>query len=353
MNRFIRRYFPVMATAALTLYALRLKSSCEPQTVPSTPDAADAHGRDAKTPEAIPVRGLRDVLWRVYSEVSHDRVSLIAAGVTFYLFLALFPAIAALVSLYGLLADRATMAEHIRELAILLPPGAFDIVADQIHALSQNPENSLNLSFLSGLAIAMWSAHSGTLALFDAMNVAYEEDEKRSFVWRNLVGLGFTFGAALTAIAMIGLVALLPVALSCVWLGEVPEHLMLLIRWPALLAITIFAVMALYRFGPSREPAKLRWMTWGAVLTTAAWVAMSIGFSLYLDRFADYQAAYGALGALIGALVWTWLSVTILIVGAELNAELEHQTARDTTTGAPRPMGTRGAYVADTLGDLQ
>lgn len=351
MGLSIKRYLVPLAGALMALTAARLMARRSSRRDPCLDVATeDPRGRDAERPEAIPARGLVDVFWRVYEEVSRDRVSLIAAGVTFYLFLALFPALGAVVALYGLAADRATMAQHIRELAVLLPPGAFDIVADQIQELSKKPNGSLGTAFFAGFAIALWSAHNGTLALFDAMNVAYEEDEKRTFLWRNLIGLAFTLGATIVVIAMIGLVAGLPIVLSYVWLGEVPEEIALLIRWPVLLAIFFCGIMALYRFGPSREPAKVRWMTWGAAMTTIACVAMSLCFSLYLDRFADYKATYGALGALIGLLVWTWLSVTILIVGAELNAELEHQTARDTTTGAPLPMGVRGAFVADSLG---
>lgn len=314
--------------------------------------AAEDHGRgrNAKVPEAIPMKGLRDVFWRVVHEVLDDRVTLIAAGVTFYLLLALFPALAALVAIYGLIADPATMADHLRELSALLPPGAFDLIADRITSLVEARSSTLGLTFFVGLAVAVWSTHSATLAIFDAMNIAYEETEKRGLIRLNLLGLCFTLCAMLAATLMIGLVAVMPVLLSYLWLDQFKENLVLLLRWPFLLVIAAIATAAVYRFGPSREPAKLRWMTWGAALVTLAWFLMSTGFSFYLDHFANYDATYGTLGALMGFLVWTWLSLVILIVGGELNAELEHQTARDTTTGAALPMGARGAYVADTLG---
>lgn len=315
--------------------------------------AGEAHGRgrSADIPEEIPVGGLRDVFWRVVHEVSDDRVTLIAAGVTFYLLLALFPALAALVALYGLVTDPMIIADHLREMAGLLPPGVFEIFAEQIQALVQRRNSTLGIAFFIGLAVALWSTHNGTLAIFDAMNVAYEEREKRGFIRLNLIALCFTLCAMLCAVVMATLVAAIPVVLSYLWLGEWTERLALILRWPILLVIVAAAVTAVYRFGPSREPAKFRWLTWGAVLTTAAWFAMSFGFSFYLENFANYNATYGTLGALIGFLMWTWLSVLILIVGAEINAELEHQTARDTTTGPPQPMGGRGAYVADTLGE--
>ncbi len=311
----------------------------------------DGHGRQASVPESIPRQGLRDVFWRVVHEVLDDRVTLIAAGVTFYLLLAMFPALGALVSLYGLFADPLTMSEHLGKLAVVLPPGAFDLVSEQIRSLAERRDSTLGVTFFIGLAIALWSTHSGTLALFDAMNIAYEEREKRSLVRLNLIALCFTVCAIITATILIGLVAVMPVVLSFLWLDRFDEQMALVLRWPLLLAVVVATVMAIYRFGPSREPARLRWMTWGALLTAFAWFLMSLGFSIYLGHFANYNATYGTLGALIGFLVWTWLSVAILIVGAELNAELEHQTARDTTTGAPRAMGMRGAYVADTLGE--
>ncbi|MEZ2126229.1 MULTISPECIES: YihY/virulence factor BrkB family protein [unclassified Sinorhizobium] len=308
-------------------------------------------GRGADVPEEISVSGLRDVFWRVVHEVSDDRVTLIAAGVTFYLLLAVFPALAALVALYGLVADPITISDHLREMAGVLPPGAFDIFAEQIQALVQRRESTLGIAFFIGLVVALWSTHSGTLAIFDAMNVAYEEREKRSFIRLNLIALCFTLCTMLCAAVMAILVAAIPVVLSYLWLGEWKEQLALILRWPILLVIVAAAVTAVYRFGPSRKPAKFRWLTWGAALTTAAWIAMSLGFSFYLENFANYNATYGTLGALVGFLMWTWLSVLILIVGAEINSELEHQTARDTTTGPSRPMGARGAYVADTLGE--
>ncbi len=334
-----------VAGLALSLGGVRGRSQ-----INAAPGHDVGRGREADVPEEIPMRGLRDVFWRVVGEVSEDRVMLIAGGVTFYLLLAMFPALAALVSLYGLAADPLTIANHLRKLAIMLPPGAFDIVADQIRALAGRREESLGITFFVGLAFALWSTHSGTLALFDAMNVAYEEKEKRGLVRLNLIGLAFTLCAIVGAIAVVALIAVIPLILSYVWLDGLKEKLALYGRWPLLLIIVAGAVTTIYRFAPSREPARLRWLTWGAVLTTIAWSAMSLGFAFYLDHFANYNATYGTLGALIGLLVWIWLSVTILIIGAELNAELEHQTTRDTTTGAPRPMGTRGAYVADTLG---
>lgn len=329
-----------------------LKGTHDPLSDRSAENEREAgRGRDANVPEAIPVKGLRDVFWRVVHEVSDDRVTLIAAGVTFYLLLALFPSLSALVALYGLIADPATMADHLQELSGVLPPGAFDLIADRIKSLAESRSSTLGITFFVGLAIALWSTHSGTLAVFDAMNVAYEEREKRGLIKLNLIGLCFTLGAMLSAATMIALVAVMPVVLSYFWLDQFKEHMALLLRWPVMLLIAGAATTAVYRFGPSREPAKFRWMTWGAALVTVSWFAMSLGFSLYLNHFANYNATYGALGALIGFLVWIWLSIVILILGGELNAELEHQTAKDTTTGAPLPMGSRGAYVADTLGE--
>lgn len=315
-----------------------------------SPGHTDPHGRGAETPREIPARGLRDVFWRVVHEVSDDRVSLVAAGVTFYLLLAFFPALAAIVSLYGLIADPADIAEHLKELASVLPAGAFEVFSDQIQSLINHRDSTLGIAFFVGLSVALWSSHNGTLAVFDAVNVAYEEEEKRGLLRLNLIALVFTLGAILVALIMIGTIALMPTIVDSLWLAPWKENLALVVRWPFLLAMMFVALTAVYRFGPSRQPAKLRWITWGAALATLAWFLMTLGFSWYLSNFADYSATYGTLGGLIGFLVWIWLSVAILIVGAELNAELEHQTAHDSTTGPPLPMGARGAYMADHVG---
>ncbi|OLP58792.1 ribonuclease [Xaviernesmea oryzae] len=307
-------------------------------------------GRQADRPHDIPMRGLKDVFWRVFHEVSDDRVTLIAAGVTFYMLLALFPALGALVSLYGIVADPQSIGSSIGFLSSVLPAGTLDIILNQLSALTAQKTSALSVGFLVGLAVALWSAHNGTLALFDAMNVAYNEKEKRGFVKLTLMSFAFTLGFLVIAMAVVALIGVMPAVLSYLWLDRWTELLARMLRWPFLLVMVSAAVVMVYRYGPSREQAKLPWISWGAAFTTLSWLIASLGYSYYIDNFADYNATYGTLGALIGFMIWTWISVIILIVGAEINAELEHQTARDTTTGQARPLGQRGAYVADTVG---
>ena len=307
-------------------------------------------GRNADWPSEFGAVAWRDIAWRVRCEVNDDRVMLVAAGVTFYLLLALFPALAAFVSLYGFVADPRTIADHISYLGGLLPNAGLEIIQQQLNALVSKDAEALGVGFLVGLAIALWSANNGVKALFDAMNVAYEEVEKRSFVRLNLLSAMFTFGAIIIATGMLLTVGIVPVMLAMLHLESWAEILVTIARWPLLLASVWFGISLIYRYGPSRDNAKWRWLNWGAALATVVWLSASAAFSYYLQNFADYDATYGSLGAVIGLMMWTWISVIILIVGAEVNAEMEHQTTKDTTTGPSQPMGHRGAVVADTIG---
>ncbi|GEC34442.1 ribonuclease [Sinorhizobium fredii USDA 205] len=312
--------------------------------------AEPGRGRSAATPGEIPAKGMRDVFWRVVSEISEERVFLIAAGVSFYLLLALFPALGALVSLYGFVANPSDIGSHMAVLDELLPPGSYGLITDQLKSLTTQKTATLSLGFIGGLLVSLWSAANGIAALFDAMNVAYGEKEKRGIVSRTLLCLAFTFAALLFAVVLIVAIGVLPALLAYLWLDRWIEILTRVARWPAILLLSTLGVVLIYRYGPSRERAKLRWLNWGAVFSTLLWLAASWIYSYYLENFANYNATYGALGALIGFMMWVWISMVILITGALVNAELEHQTAVDSTTGEPLPMGDRGAYVADTLG---
>lgn len=316
----------------------------------STEASQEGRGRDANSPEEIPVKGLRDVFWRVVHSIIEDRVTLIAAGVTYFLLLSLFPALGALVALYGFVADPTTIIEHIGFVGSVFPTGSFDLITSQLTTLTQQKNSTLSFAFLTSLAVAIWSANSGMKALFDAMNVAYQETEKRSFVRVNLLSLAFTFGALMIAIVLIAAFGVLPAVLTYLWLDRWQGLLARLAPMPFIFMLVGCSMAVIYRYGPSREQAKLKWLSWGVVFSTTLWMITSVLFSFYIDNFANYNATYGTLGALIGTMVWVWISVIILIIGAELNAELERQTARDSTTGQAKPLGERGAYVADTIG---
>ena len=307
-------------------------------------------GRDATAPHEIDWNGWRDILWRLWHEFNRDRVMLIAAGTTFYLLLALFPAMAVLVSLFGLVADPARIVDQLTLLYGVLPSSAIDVITGQLKSFATQNHAALTVGFVFGFLVTLWSANNGVKTLFEAMNVAFEETEKRSFIRLNLLALGFTLGIIVVAALFIVGVGIIPAALRLVGLSTTAETFISISRWPVLFLVAAASISILYRYGPSRAHAKWRWITWGGMVATALWLATAMLFSWYLSNFANYNATYGSLGAVVGFMMWTWVSMVVLIMGAELDAETEHQTARDSTTGPEKPMGRRGAQMADTLG---
>jgi len=307
-------------------------------------------GREAIWPSRIPFKGWKDIFWRLVREIGQDRVMLVAAGSAFYLLLALFPSLGAFVSLYGIISDPATVAAQIEFLTGLIPAGGIEIVNNQLTSLAMQPRDALSFGFFFSLTLALWSANNGIKSLFEALNVAYDETEKRGFVKLHLVTFAFTLSGLLIGIVAFSIIGVVPALLALLPLGTLVETMVRLLRCPLLLVFVCCGIAALYRYGPSRARAKWRWITWGGFFATVGWFAMSIGFSYYLENFANYNAVYVSLGAVVGFMMWAWLSMMIVMVGAEINAEIEHQTSKDSTTGPDKPMGDRGAYVADTVG---
>jgi len=314
----------------------------------STSDHA-RRGGDASKVTEIPIAGWKDILRRTYGEVVSDHVTLVAAGVSFFGLLALVPALTALVSIYGLIADPATLDRQMDLLNGIIPAGGLQIVHEQLRRLTEQAPTKLGLTSLLALAIALWSANSGMKSMFEAMNIAYDEEEKRSFVRLTAITLAFTLATIAAFLLLIALIVVLPVVFRLIGIGAGATWAVRIGGF-VLMALTMIAGLAvLYRFGPSRHAAQWRWITPGAIVAIVVIFAASALFSWYVASFGNYDATYGSLGAIFGFMTWLWLAATIVIVGAELNAEIEHQTEKDTTTGRPRPMGKRGAVVADTV----
>lgn len=310
----------------------------------------DARGRRATTPAQIPAPGWKDVLSRVYDDIAEHRILAIAAGVTFYVLLAIFPAIAAFVALYSLVADPATISAHLETLSGFLPKEGLDIVGEQLRRVSAQGATTLGAASIFGLLVSLWSANAGMKAIFDALNVVYQEREKRGFVTLNAVSLAFTLaGMTLTALAL-GVLVALPPALDALGLRQTVQTTVALLRWPIMFVLVALAVSAVYRYGPSRDEPRWRWVSWGGAFAAAGWLLVSALFSWYAANLGRFNETYGSLGAAVGFMLWMWLSSIVLLIGAELNAEMEHQTATDTTEGPPRPLGERGARMADTIG---
>jgi membrane protein len=320
------------------------------QHAPAAAATEPGRGREASTPTEIPARGWKDILWRTYEEFGQDRIMSVAAGVTYYALLALFPALAALVSIYGLFADPAAIQGQVDTLAGVLPGGALDIVREQVTRIASKGSGALGVSFAIGLTLSLWSANAGMKAILDALNIVYDEEEKRSFLRLNLESLAFTLGAiGFLLLALTGIVVL-PVVLAFIGLGSGLEWLLSLARWPILLAAVVAGLAVLYRYGPSRTKAEWKWVTPGSLVAAVLWLVVSMLFSWYVANFGSYNETYGSLGAVIGFMTWIWISGIVVLVGAQINAEMEHQTAKDTTVGVSKPMSSRGATMADTLG---
>ena len=304
-------------------------------------------GRKAQHPGQIPFRGWRDIFWRASQEFTRDNIPQVAGGVAFFGLLAVFPAMAAFVSLYGLFFDVNTVQQHIHLLAGVLPGEALDLVDQQLTRLTTARHAGLGIAFVTGLLLSLWSANAGMKAMMVGLNVSFEEKEKRNFLHLNLVSLAFTLCGLVFVLITIAVVIAVPIALDFV--GYKGAALAIL-RWPALLLVAVGALAILYRYGPSRQLERWRWVSWGSTLAALLWLTASLLFSQYVAHFNHYDKTYGSLGAVIGFMSWIWISVITVLFGAEINSEIEHQTAVDTTTGRPLPMGQRGAKMADTLG---
>lgn len=305
-------------------------------------------GGDADYPREIPRRGWGQVAIRVWRELGNDNISLVAAGVAFYGLLGIFPAISALVLIYGLIADPTQVRDQLAILRDVMPADGYSILENQTTALASQGRGSLGFGLILSLLLAIWSAKKGVTALITALNIAYEEDERRGFIRRNLIQLGFTVAGIVFMLLALTAVAALPAIVGMLRAsGLIDETALLWTRW-VLMAVMLALVLALlYRFGPARSQAKMSWINPGAIAASVLWIAGSIAFSWYVSNFATYNKTFGSLGAVVILLMWLYISAFIVCAGAELNAELERQTLKDTTTGEPQPIGDRGAYVAD------
>jgi membrane protein len=301
---------------------------------------AERRGRHAATPLEMTQLGWSDVLARSWTEALDDRVFSVAAGVAFY----------ALISIYGLFTSPAEIATQLGPFLALLPDAARALIEEQAIRIAAKPSATLSLTLVASLAVALWSANAAIKAIFDALNVIYDEREKRSFVHFNLVSLGVTLSAIILLTVLLFLIAVAPGLIRLLPYAPVLEAMVTYLRWPVMFVMITLSLAILYLIGPSRRAPRFIWLLPGALAAALLWVAASGGFSWYVSTLGDYAATYGSLATVVVFMTWLWLSSSIILMGAELNAELEHQTARDTTIGQPKPLGMRGAVMADNVG---
>ena len=310
-----------------------------------------AAGREAERPSEIPPRGWFAILKRVKAEVKEDNVTLLAAGVAFYAMLAIFPAIIAVVTVYGMVADPSQVESQVNEFAKGLPAGADALLTEQLGNVVDAGRQALSIGLAVSLLAVLWSASSGVQGLVKGLNLVYDEQESRGFLKLRGLSLLLTLGAIVVVVVALALIAVFPGVVDGLGLGQAGELAASIVRWVVLALLVLTALAVLYRFAPDRANPRWRWVSWGAVVALVLWLLGSVGFSWYVDNFGKYNQTYGALAAVIILLLWLFLSAFAVLLGAELDAEIERQTARDTTTGPDRPLGQRGAEVADTVGE--
>lgn len=309
----------------------------------------DYPGAGADTPAQIPRRGWVQIVKRAVKELSRDQMPLIAAGVAFYAFLSLVPTLIAATMMYGLVTDPEEVERQIDSMAGVFPESAQSLIGDQMTALASANQRGLGIGLIVSLALALWSASGGVGNLITAVNLAYDEEETRGFVKRKALALGLTISAIVFFSLTFSLVAVFPAVANALDLPAAARLGLQALRWAVILVLVTVALAVLYRVAPDRDGAKIKWLSVGAVVATVAWVVAAIGFSLYVDNFGSYGKTYGSLAGVVVLLLWLWLSILVVLLGAEINAEAEQQTVRDTTKGPQQPLGERNAVKADSL----
>jgi membrane protein len=315
------RFARIALAAALFAFRLARHHGGRPVrlTTRTTLQRIDQHYGANTTARAVPP-GWKESARRTLADFSRHRVMTEAAAVTFYSVLALFPAIAALVSLYGLFANPATVGAQLGSMSAVLPGGAIEVIGDQMTRVAEQDHGKLGLGLVIGVVIALWSANSGTKSLFDALNTVYGVKEERGFVKLNAISLTMTIGGILFMVVAASAVIVLPGALEFASLFGVIEWGLRILRWPALLLVVAVGLAVIYRYGPDRRGAQWRWITAGSASAALGWLIVSFAFSWYAANFGSYNATYGSLGAIIGFMIWIWLSATVVLAGAEIDA---------------------------------
>jgi membrane protein len=316
---------------------------------PGAPGPEQLPGIEAEKPTDIPWRGWKQVLKRSWAENKADNMPIIAGGVAFFGFLSIFPALIALISIYGLVASPESVAKQVESLSKQLPDSAASLIKDQLTSIVDNSGSALSISLVISILAALWSASGGIGNLITAVNLAYDEVETRNFIKLRLTSLALTLGGIVFVLITFGLVAVVPAVISALPLGVVGTILAQVATWVVLLGVFAGALAVLYRVAPDRDAPKFRWVSLGAVIVTVIWAAVSLGFALYVNNFGSYDKTYGAIAGVIVLMLWLYLTCYLVLLGAEINSEAEHQTAHDTTKGEPQPMGARDAKMADTL----
>lgn len=312
-------------------------------------ETSTAPGAEAESPQQIPASGWWQILKRAWAEAKADQIPLLAAGVAFFGFLALFPAMIAAVAAYGLVADPAQIRSQARDFAAAVPASARDLLMQQMDSLTAAPRQSLGIGFAVALATALWSASGGIGYLLSAVNLAYDEEETRGFIRRKALALGMTLAAILFVLLAVSLLALGPAILGSSEVSTPVRILLQVVRVVLGVVLISVALAVIYRLAPDRDAPRMRWVSVGATVATVVWLIASIGFSIYVETFGHYAKTYGSLSAVAVLMLWLWLSAYAVLLGAEINAESEEQTIRDTTRGEPEPLGQRRAVKADSL----
>ena len=313
---------------------------------------ADPRGHQANSPWKMPVAAWKDILARTYQRSWEDNIGLVAAGVAFYGFFALVPLLGIIVIIFGFVADPGTVIRNMDTLTDIMPNDIAALVGEQLMNAVQASRETKGVGLIVASAVALYAGTNGAGAIMTALNITYEEKEKRSLLRFYLVAMAITVAAVIVALLALGATAavaalgkLMPASSAAgIMAGKAAAYVSLTLAAAGIAA-------TLYRFAPSREQARWKWITPGSLAAAVIWVLLTVAFGFYVTRLSDYNATYGSLGAMVGLLTWIYLSAYVFVLGAELNSEIEHQTSTDSTTGPPEPMGERGAWAADNVAE--
>lgn len=308
------------------------------------------HGRNAESPTEIPPKGLKDTLIRVKTDIKSDRLSLVSAAMAYYALFAMAPAMTSLILMYTWVSNPTEISQHLAKVSNVMPPDMVKIVNEQLSALASKAPGALGFGAIFSLLLSLWSASKASKCLMEALNIINDEEENRGFFKRNAIAIGLTLLGVVLSIVAMGVVVGIPAITSQFDFGDFIEGAVAASSWVILLGLFAFFLQVSYRYGPNRTKAKWKWLSSGAITASVLWAVVSLLFSWYAAKFGNFNKSYGSLGAIIVMMLWFYITSYVVLLGGEINAELEHQTTKDSTVGEPKPMGQRGAKMADTVG---